>query len=115
MISDRALVTKGAWTIVLKPALDKNNKAMKHSTTGLTPKEAHKDDNHIAVKSNSELKEKYLRKYPKVEVGDKVRIPVKSKGNCTSRSESGNQSERTYEVKEVGRDGPLNNTLYWMH
>ena len=109
MITDRALVTKGAWTILLKPALDKYNKTMKHSTTEMTPNEAHKDDNHLTVKSNSVLKEKYLRKYPKVEVGDKVKIFVKGKGNYTSRKESRNQwSERTYEVKEVGRDGQLN-------
>ena len=109
MITDRALVTKGAWTILLKPALDKYSKSMKHSTTEMTPNEAHKDDNHLTVKSNSVLKEKYLRKYPKVEVGDKVKIFVKGKGNYTSRKDSRNQwSERTYEVKEVGRDGQLN-------
>ena len=109
MITDRALVTKGAWTILLKPALDKYNKTMKHSTTGMTPNEAHKDDNHLTVKSNSVLKEKYLRKYPKVEVGDKVKIFVKGKGNYTSRKYSRSQwSEETFEVKEVGRDGQLN-------
>ena len=109
MITDRALETQGAWTILLKPALDKYNKTMKHSTIGMVPNEAHKDDNHLTVKSNSVLKEKYLRKYPKVEVGDKVKICVKGKGNYTSRKESRNQwSERTYEVKEVGRDGQLN-------
>ena len=58
MIGDRALVTKGAWTILLKPALDKYNKTMVHSTTEMTPNEAHKDDNHVTVKANSVLKEK---------------------------------------------------------
>ena len=64
MIGDRALVTKGAWTILLKPVLDKYNETMKHSTTEMTPNEAHKDDNAVNVKANSILKEKYLRKYP---------------------------------------------------
>ena len=109
MITDRVLVTKGAWTILLKPALDKYNKTMVHSTTGLVPNEAHKDDNFLTVKANSVLKEKYLRKYPKVEVGDKVKVFVKGKGNYTSRKESRNQwSEQSNEVKEVSRDGQLN-------
>ena len=56
-----------------------------------------------------ELVNYYISKYPKVEVGDKVKIFVKGKGNYTSRKESRNQwIERTYEVKEVGRDGQLN-------
>ena len=109
MITDRALITKGAWTILLKPVLDKYNKTMKHSTTDMTPENAHKDDNAVAVKANSLLKEKYLRKYPKVEVGDKVRVFVKGKGNYTSRKESRNQwSEQTYNVKEISRDLQLN-------
>ena len=109
MITDRALHTKGAWTILLKPALDKYNKTMVHSTTGLVPNEAHKDDNAVEVKANSVLKEKYLRKYPKIEEGDKVKIFTKGKGNYTSRKESRNQwSDETYEVKEVGRDMNLN-------
>ena len=109
MIGDRALVTKGAWTILLKPALDKYNKTMKHSTTEMTPNEAHKDDNHVTVKANSVLKEKYMRKYPQVKEGDKVKIYVKGKGNFTSRKQTRSQwSDRSYEVKEVGRDGLLN-------
>ena len=109
MITDRALVTKGAWTILLQPVLNKYNKQMKHSTTDMVPDEAHKDENVVKVKANSVLKEKYLRKYPKVEVGDKVKVFVKGKGNYTSRKESRNQwSEQTYTVKEIGRDLQLN-------
>ena len=109
MITDRAINAKGAWTILLKPALDKYNKTMVHSTTGLVSNEAHKDDNAVEVKANSVLKEKYLRRYPKIEEGDKVKIFSKGKGDYTSRKESRNQwSDETYEVKEVGRDMNLN-------
>ena len=62
MITDRALHTKGAWSILLKPALDKYNKTMVHSTTGLVPNEAHKDDNAVEVKANSVLKRKVSEK-----------------------------------------------------
>ena len=75
---------------------------MVHSTTGLVPNEAHKDDNHITVKSNSVLKEKYLRNYPNISEGDTVKIYTKSGGNYTSRKETRSRwSEQTYQVKSV--------------
>ena len=50
-----------------------------------------------------------MRKYPQVKEGDKVKIYVKGKGNFTSRKQTRSQwSDRSYEVKEVGRDGLLN-------
>ena len=109
MISDRLQVHKGAWTIMLKPVLDKYNKQMKHSTTGLVPNDAHRDENAVEVKANSVMKEKYLRKYPKIREGDKVKIFTKGKGNYTSRKESATRwSEKSYEVKEINRDSQLN-------
>ena len=110
MISDRLQIHKeGAWTIMLKPVWDKYNNMMVHSTIGLTPNEAHKDENSIEVKANSVMKEKYLRNYPNIKVGDDVRVFVKGKGNYTSRKESRSQwSEIVYEVKEVNRDPQLN-------
>ena len=109
MISDRLHVHKGAWTIMLKPVLDKYNKQMKHSTTGLVPNDAHRDENAVEVKANSVMKEKYLRKYPKIREGDKVKIFSKGKGNYTSRKESATRwSEKSYEVKEINRDAQLN-------
>ena len=109
MISDRLQIHKGSWTIMLKPVLDKYNGKMIHSTTGLTPNNAHKDENSVEVQVNSVMKEKYLRKYPNIKEGDDVRVFVKGKGNYTSRKESSTQwSTRTYEVKEVARDPQLN-------
>ena len=66
MISDRLQIHKGSWTIMLKPVLDKYNSKMVHSTTGLTPNEAHKDENSIEVKADSVMNEKYLRNYPNI-------------------------------------------------
>ena len=94
---------------MLKPVLDKYNGKMKHSTTGMTPNEAHKDENSVEVNANSVMKEKYLRKYPNIKEGDEVRVFTKSGGNYTSRKETRNQwSEKVYEVKEVSRDTQLN-------
>ena len=109
MISDRLQVHKGVWTIMLKPVLDKYNKQMKHSTTGLVPNDAHRDESFITVKANSVLKEKYLRNYPQIREGDKVKTFSKGKGNYTSRKESSSRwSDKIYEVKEVERDKQLN-------
>ena len=109
MISDRLQIHKGVWTDYLKPVLDKYNNKMIHSTTGLTPNNAHRDENAIQVKANSVMKEKYLRKYPNIKEGDDVRVFTKSGGNYTSRKESRNSwSDKIYEVKEVGRDLQFN-------
>ena len=78
---------------------------MVHSTTGLTPNEAHKDENSIEVKATSAMKEKYLRSYPNIKAGDDVRVFDNGKGKYTSRKESRSQwSEKVYEVKEVNGD-----------
>ena len=55
------------------------------------------------------MKEKYLRKYPKLNVGDKVKIYNKGKGNYTSRKETTSKwSQSTYKITNVGRDMMLN-------
>ena len=109
MISDRLLTHKGAWTRMLKPVLDKYNKQMVHSTTGLVPNDAHRDENHIEVKANSVMKEKYLRNYPNIKEGDTVKVFTKSGGNYTSRKETKSRwSEDKFEVKAIERDKQLN-------
>ena len=81
---------------------------MTHGTTKLTPDEAHKDENEVNVK-NSLLKEKYLRKYPKLNVGDKVKNHNKGKGNYTSRKETTSKwSTVSSKITNVGRDMMLN-------
>ena len=82
---------------------------MKHSTTGLNPNDAHRDQNAETAKANSVMKEKYWRNYPNVKEGDKVKIYPKSGRNYTSfREPLSKWSEKTYEVKEVERDKQLN-------
>ena len=92
----------------VETSLDKYNNKMVHSTTGLTPNEAHKDENSIEVKANSVM-EKYLRNYPNIKAGDDVRVFVTGKGTSTSRKDSRSQwTEKIYEVKEVHRDLQMN-------
>ena len=83
MIHDRVRFNKANWTDMLIPALNKYNNT-KHSSTGMTPKQAHKDDNTVNVRVNLTIKEKNTRKYPNINVGDDVKIyQMQSPGSCT--------------------------------
>ena len=62
------------WVDVLYPVLLTYNRRMVHSATKLTPHDALKPSNKIAVKLNLELAAKHLRKYPEVKVGGRVRV-----------------------------------------
>ena len=50
-----------------------NNKDI-HSSHGLTPNEARKDNNRMNVLANLELKKVSTRKYPNILIGDKVKL-----------------------------------------
>ena len=52
----------------------------------MKPSEAH-DDNRVNVKANRTLKQKHMRKYPKLSVSDTVKIYQKGKGSYTSRKD----------------------------
>ena len=109
MIGDRAEFTKNSWSEMLKPVLKKFNNMMVHSSTGFTPNKAREDDNEVNVKANLVLKEKYLRNYPKIEEGDKVKIYDKGKGTYSSRKETRSKwSSETYTVSGVDTDTTLN-------
>ena len=86
-IGDRINFPKSEWTDMLKPTLKKYNSAI-HSSTGMKPSEAHDDDNRAHVAENLTLKQKHIRKYPKLPVSDTVKIYQKGKGNYTSRKET---------------------------
>ena len=109
MLGDRIKATDRIWTSVLQAVLNKYNQQMTHGTTKLTPNEAHKDENAVEAKANSLMKEKYLRKYPKLNVGDKGKIYNKGKGNYTSRKETTSRWHNTiYTISTIGRDVMLN-------
>ena len=50
------------------------NYKMEHSATGMTPIQARESKNHLRVKLNLELHRKSTRKYPEVNVGDRVKV-----------------------------------------
>ena len=94
---------------MLTPALNKYNN--KHSSTKMTPKEAHNDDNNMKVRVNLTLKESNKRKYPTICVGDMVKYFHKKKGNYTDRKEYNSKwSKESYKVKDIKYDMMGNRT-----
>ena len=106
-IGGRINFTQGKWTDMLTPTLKKYNSAI-HSSTGMKPSEAHDDDNRANVKANLTLKQKHMRKYPKLSVSDTVKIYQKGKGNYTSRKETNPKwTERRYKIERIEKDMTL--------
>ena len=111
MIHDRVRFNNKDWTSMLQSSLNKYNNT-KHSSTQLTPKEAHKDTNHLKVGVILTLKEKNRRKYPPINEDDMVKIYDKKRGNFTDRKETNPKwSQRSYKVLEIKRDMMGNRTF----
>ena len=64
------------WHEPVKVVLKKYNDTV-HSTTGLTPNEARKDENRIRVWLHIQKHVRSRRKCPPLHVGDEVRTPIK--------------------------------------
>ena len=61
---------------MLQPVLKKYNNTQ-HSTIGMSPNDAKKNDNHIQVWLNIKSKATFSRKYPPLKVGDSIRTYIK--------------------------------------
>ena len=107
MIHDRVRFNKAGWTSMLTASLNKYNSTV-HSSTKMSPNQAHKDENNSSVRINLTLREKNKRKYPEIKEGDTVRYFQKRKGNYTDRKVS---------IKHVGATKPTklkkSNTTLW--
>ena len=62
------------WTSVLYPVLLTYNHKMIHRTTGMTPDDARKKENHIHVKTQLEIHRITKRRYPDINIGDSVKV-----------------------------------------
>ena len=104
MIHDRVRFNKAGWTSMLTPALNKYNTTV-HSSTKMTPKQAHKDENNSTVRVNLTLRENNRRKYPEIKEGDEVKYFHKKKDNYINRKETASRwSEKTYKVESIKLD-----------
>ena len=84
------------------------NDKMKHSATGMTPKEARKDKNKFRAMLNVASKAKKERIYPTLEVGDKVKIMRKKA--ITEKERTSHWLKGYYVVQEVAEK--LNQKYY---
>ena len=84
------------------------NDKMKHSATGMTPKEARKDKNDFRAMLNVASKAKKERIYPTLEVGDKVKIMRKKA--ITEKERTSHWLKGYYVVQEVAEK--LNQKYY---
>ena len=72
---------------------------MSHRTTGMTPDEARKKENHLKVKTQLELHRITKRRYPDIHIGDDVKIYQK-KGAFDKRQVS-TWSKESYKVENI--------------
>ena len=80
----------------------------KHSSTNKTPHEARKDTHQADVKANLEIRALKNRRYPILNVGDKVKLMRKKKINEKERTS--NWSVEVFEVASIGES--LGQTYY---
>ena len=77
----------------------------------MTPNEATKENKHLDVKLNLELKAKRDRKYPELKIGDKVKIMLKY---STGRKEHNpSYSDTKYEIEKIEEKNGL--TFYYVN
>jgi len=98
------------WSGLIFQILAKYNYKSVHSSTGFTPAEAEKKQNHINVKLNMEMKKKKSRMYPDIEVGDYVRIH-KNKDKLDKENVS-TWSDKRYKVNNI--EESHNQKLYYL-
>ena len=87
------------WTNYNFEILLTYNGKMVHSATGLTPKEAVKGEKNLKAKVNMSINATRTRKYPELNVLDKVKIYRKKA--ITEKERSSTWSKETYTVESI--------------
>ena len=87
------------WTDYIYQILLTYNNKMIHKSTGHTPHDAKLEKNTLNVKLNMELHGKHNRKYPELQINDKVKIYKKHRTGDKERVSV--WSDNTYEVVEL--------------
>lgn len=94
------------WTDYIHQVVLTYNNHLKHSSIGMTPKEALKKDNHLKAKVEMTNKANKTRKYPDLKVGDEVKVYRKKA--ITEKERTSTWSEQRYTIerieKKLGQD-----------
>ena len=83
---------------MLGPVLKQYNRRV-HGTTGMSPNDARKDENSIEVYLNIKQKAQYKRKYPKLSIGDSVRITIKK--HTFKKGYASSWSKEVYQITYI--------------
>ena len=92
---------KEKWAEVLPSVLKKYNNKV-HSTIGMTPEKARKDENTIEVYLNIRQKAEFNRRYEKLGLGDMVRTLVKK--HTFTKGYNSSWSKDVYKIVHVSDD-----------
>ena len=87
------------WTDYVYQILLTYNNKNEHTTIDMTPAEATKEDKHIDVKVNLEMRANHGRPYPDIKMGDLLKIMLKY--NKTRKEHSPLYSKTKYEVETI--------------
>ena len=96
------------WTKHIDEVVEWYNNQNVQANTNMKPVEAEQPENEFDVKTNLEINARHNRKYPDIEVGDKVRTFRKKKVGEWERM--GNFAEGNKTVMEITKS--LGQTLY---
>ena len=98
------------WNDYIFEILLTYNNKMVHSSIKMTPKEAMKETNELKARQNMEQQASRTRKYPPIEIGDRVKIYRKRKAGEKERV-----SVWQPEIEEVERiEKKVNQTMFYL-
>ena len=95
----------------LNQITDTYNNEYTHRTTGLTPYQGKQPWNRQNVKASLEGHRKANRSYPKLQIGDSVKVLEKKKQH--EKEQVSIWSDKTYEIEDIGTDYQMNQTVYY--
>lgn len=101
------------WTELLPQVLDDYNYENEHSAIGMKPAEATQDVNEFRVRTNLEIKRKKFRRYPELEVGDKVRV-FRKRGTF-AKEDTGVWDKDPTEVRRIETSPITGQTMYYVN
>ena len=95
----------------LNQITDTYNNEYTHRTTGLTPYQGKQPWNRQNVKASLEGHRKANRSYPKLQIGDSVKVLEKKKQH--EKEQVPIWSDKIYKVEDIGTDYQMHQTVYY--
>jgi transposase InsO family protein len=100
------------WTKHINQVLDDYNNKNVHSTIGMTPAAATQGQNEFEARTNLEIHRKKFRRYPELNVGDKVRV-FRKRGTF-AKEDTGVWDKEPTEIARIETSPITGQTLYYV-